>query len=119
ELSESDVIKLVAEVISGATECDERVGHRARAIVRGGKGVAARALAVLSAAYSFGMRTGMVTHNPTAKVKAPKGESPGRFLTKEEWRRLGEAIDQTNGDAEPSAFIEAIMLLAMTGCRRS
>lgn len=119
ELSESRVVKFMADVVAGATECDERVGHRARAIVKGGKGVAARALAVLGAVYSFGMRTGAVAHNPTKEVKPPKGETPGRFLTKDEWARLGEAITAASSGGETPAFVDAILLLAMTGCRRS
>ena len=58
-LCETDVVNFVAAITQGVTRCDERVGFRARAIVKGGRGVAARTLAVLSAVYNFGIRKGL------------------------------------------------------------
>jgi integrase len=121
DVTESQIIQLVADIVAGVTHLDERVGHRARAIVKGGKGAAARSLAVLSAAYSFGVRTGMVASNPTIKVKAPTGEAPGKYLTTEEWSRLGTSLLELRAEAVDSslAFADAVLLLALTGCRRS
>jgi integrase len=77
-------------------------------------------LAVLSAVYNFGMRKQIVHANPTKNVKSSKGKAPGRYLTKEEWSRLGEALLYYNGgDGETNMFANAITLLALTGCRRS
>ncbi|MFZ3327986.1 MAG: tyrosine-type recombinase/integrase [Methylocella sp.] len=118
-LDETHVVNFVADVTRGATHCDLKVGHRARAIVKGGKGVAARALAVLSAVYTFGIRKGVVHANPTKNVKPSKGKVPGRFLTKAEWSRLGEAMRSYGGDVGANVFVDAINLLALTGCRRS
>jgi integrase len=118
-LTESAVVKFVADVAGGATSCDEKVGFRARAIVSGGAGVAARALAVLGAVYNFAIRKGLVEANPTKNVKAPKGKTPGRFLTKDEWGRLGEALKAFKTEAGGSVFVDAITLIALTGCRRS
>jgi integrase len=121
-LQEADVVRLVADIMSGATRRDQKTGDRGRSIVKGGKGgkgVAARSLAVLSAAYQFGIRAGLVIQNPTKNVKAPRGAAPGRFLTVEEWGRLGIALSAMRQQAATPAFIDAISLLAMTGCRRS
>lgn len=118
-LTESDVVRFVADVAGGVTSCDERVGFRARAIVSGGNGVAARTLAVLSSIYTFAIRRGLAEANPTKNVKAPKGRTPGRFLTKDEWGRLGEALQAFEGEAGGSRFSDAITLIALTGCRRS
>jgi integrase len=117
-LDEAHVVHFVADVTRGATACDVKLGHRARAIVRGGTGVAARALAVLSAVYAYGIRKGVVDANPTKNVKPPKGKSPGRFLTKDEWSRLGEALQAFGGDVDANLFVDAINLIALTGCRR-
>ena len=57
-LNEKDLARFVSEVISGETKRDVRTGTRKRSIVRGGKGVAARALAVLGAAFTFGVPPG-------------------------------------------------------------
>jgi integrase len=118
-LDETHVVNFVADVTRGATHCDLKVGHRARAIVKGGRGVATRALAVLSAVYTFGIRKGVAHANPTKNVKPSKGKSPGRFLTKAEWSRLGEAMRSYGGDVGANVFVDAINLLALTGCRRS
>ena len=118
-LSETHVVNFVADVTLGVTRCDEKVGFRARAIVKGGRGVAARALAVLRAVYNFGIRKGLMDTNPTKNVKAPKGKSPGRFLTEDEWSRLGEAMRFFGGHVGANVFVDAIKLIALTGCRRS
>ncbi len=117
-LCETDVVNFVAAITQGATHCDEKVGFRARAIVKGGRGVAARTLAVLSAVYNFGIRKGLVDANPTKNVRPPRGKAPGRFLTKEEWGRLGQALREFGGDTGASVFVDAINLIALTGCRR-
>ncbi|HEY8008758.1 MAG TPA: tyrosine-type recombinase/integrase [Methylocella sp.] len=117
-LSETDVVNFVAAITQGVTHCDEKVGFRARAIVKGGRGVAARTLAVLSAVYNFGIRKGLIDANPTKNVRPPKGKAPGRFLTKDEWGRLGKALREYGGDAGANIFVDAINLIALTGCRR-
>lgn len=117
-LCETDVVNFVAAITQGVTRCDERVGFRARAIVKGGRGVAARTLAVLSAVYNFGIRKGLIDANPTKNVRPPKGKAPGRFLTKDEWGRLGEALRGVGNDASANVFVDAINLIALTGCRR-
>jgi integrase len=118
-LSELDVVLFVAKVVHGETRRDERTGPRGRAIVRGGRGTASRVLSVLGAIFSFGMRLGLVPANPTKNVKAPKGKAPGRFLSEEEWVRLGAAMTEAREKISNTAFIDAINLIALTGCRKS
>ena len=118
-LSELDVVLFVAKVVRGETRRDERTGPRGRAIVRGGRGTASRALSVLGAGFSFGMRLGLVPTNPTKNVKAPKGKTPGRYLSEEEWARLGAAMSEARVKISNAGFIDAINLIALTGCRKS
>jgi len=118
-LSETDVVLFVAKVVRGETKKDERTGPRGRAIVRGGKGVASRALSVLGALFSFGVRLGLVPTNPTKNVTAPKGKAPGRFLNGDEWDRLGAAMSEARATMPNAVFIDAINLIALTGCRKS
>lgn len=54
--------------------------------------------------------------NPCRGVKRYKEEKKERYLTEEEYRRLGEALDGYSG--EPEA-VHAIRLLMLTGCRLS
>jgi site-specific recombinase XerD len=118
-LTESQIVVFVAKVVRGETKKDERTGPRGRAIVRGGKGVASRALSVLGALYSFGIRLELVATNPTKNVTAPKGEAPGRFLNDDEWVRLGAAMSEARSKMPNPGFIDAINLIALTGCRKS
>jgi integrase len=118
-LSELDVVLFVAKIVRGETRRDERTGPRGRAIVRGGKGIASRALSVLGAMFSFGVRLGLVPANPTKNVKAPKGAVPGRYLSNEEWARLGAVLTDARARVPNNGFIDAINLIALTGCRKS
>jgi integrase len=118
-LTESEVVVFVAKVVRGETKKDERTGPRGRAIVRGGNGVASRALSVLGAMFSFGVRLGLLPTNPTKNVIAPKGKAPGRFLTGEEWVRLGAAMSEARATMPNAGFIDAVNLIALTGCRKS
>jgi integrase len=115
---ESDhVADFVAKVSRGETKKDERLGPRRRAIVRGGKATAARALSVLAAIYAFGIKRGFVKSNPATGVKAPKSHERGQFMTAEQWACLGRAM--ASGATRSRSFVDAIRLLALTGCRRS
>lgn len=118
EISEPDVVRFVAQVLRGETRVDLKLGPRRRAVVRGGPGIAARSLAVLGAVFSFGIRLKLVTHNPTKGVKAPRSRTPGRFLTHNELVRLGRVLQEYRPQSR-DGFVEAIIVLALTGCRRS
>lgn len=116
-LDANKIAGFVNQVSNGETKIDERLGPRRRAIVRGGKATAARALSVLAAIYAFGIKHELVAMNPAKGVKAAKGNTPGRFLTREEWRRLGQAMALRKSRSR--SFVDAVHLLALTGCRRS
>jgi hypothetical protein len=79
-VTETEVVKFVADVTQGVTRCDEKVGFRARAIVRGGRGVAARALAVLSAVYSYGIRKGASGCEPNKECQTSERQVARQVL---------------------------------------
>ncbi|MEO1986753.1 MAG: integrase arm-type DNA-binding domain-containing protein [Martelella sp.] len=109
----------------------------------GKKTTANRVLAVLSAAYSWGGKNGIVPpdHNPCKGIEKFKEQGRERFLSIEEinrlWRTLDEAVttglpyhvDETKTKAKhapkpenritifDSSPIAAIKLLILTGCR--
>jgi integrase len=116
-LNSNAIADFVGSVSNGETKDDIRMGPRGRAIVRGGKATAARVLSVLAAIYEFGIKRGFVKSNPAKGVKAPKTNAAGRYLTAEQWMRLGQAMSRDS--IQSRAFIDAIRLLALTGCRRS
>ena len=118
-VTRTDVARFQSDVAAGKTAKDERTGTRGRAIVTGGKGIASRALAVLSAMMTFGEGRGIVSGNPTKGVKPFRGRKTERFLTDPEVGILGEALVAMEGDGSlPPVSSAAIKLLLLTGARR-
>ena len=83
-LTQADVARFQSDVAAGRTAADEKTGFRGRAIVKGGKGTAARSLAVLAAMLQFGVGRGLLPSNPGRGVKPYKGEKKERFLSEAE-----------------------------------
>ena len=58
--------------------------------------------------------------NPCLHVKRFREEKRERFLSAEEFRRLGRALDEIlEDDSETRSAVTAIRLLMLTGCRHS
>ena len=85
-----------------------------------------RALAVLSKMFSLACAWGLVADgtNPCKGVRKYKEKKRERFLTRVEYRRLGQALAEAEADAEASIegavspyAIAALRLLMLTGCR--
>jgi site-specific recombinase XerD len=92
--------------------------RRPGSIPRGGSGVAARAVALLSTIMAFSVSRHIRPDNPARGIKLPKSRKMDRFLSAGEIGRLASALqDEANatGNVFPSA---AVKLLLLTGCRR-
>ena len=90
--------------------------HRLRDTPR----AANRALMVLSKMFSLAAAWGLVTEgsNPCRSVRKYRERKCERFLTRDEYRRLGAIL--TEAEADDSAWpyaIAALRLLILTGCR--
>ena len=59
--------------------------------------------------------------NPCRSIDKYRQHRHERFLSEEEYRRLGKALDEVDGGAGGAspAAVAALRLLALTGCRRS
>ncbi len=112
------VEKLLREVTAGKTATDEKTGHRGRAIVKGGKGTATKAVALLSAVFNFAIDRGLCTDNPAQGVKTFKTKNSERFLSAEELSRLGEALSGAEKEGANPYATAAIRLLALSGARK-
>ena len=81
-----------------------------------------RTVDVLAKMFRLGEAWGVVPagRNPCRSVRRYREHRRDRFLTPEEYRRVGEALDEAeaDGSAMPSA-IAAIRLLLLTGCRKN
>lgn len=127
QVLKGDVEKLLREVAAGSTATDEKTGVRGRAIVTGGKGVANKAIILLSAIMNFGVEKGLRPDNPAKYTRDPRGKgiklykngSSERFLNATELSRLGEALAGAEKEGANPFAIAAIRLLALTGARKS
>ena len=88
--------------------------------LRGTPGAANRAVGVLSGMFSLAETWELLPpgKNPCRAVRPYKMRRRERFLTDEEFRRLGGALKDADGSVWPPA-LAAIRLLMLTGCRRS
>ena len=85
-----------------------------------------RALSVLSKMFSLAAAWGLVPDgtNPCKGVRKYREKKRERFLTRDEYRRLGQALVEAEADAEAGIegavslyAITALRLLMLTGCR--
>ena len=113
-----DIEQMMRDVKAGKTAKDEKTGSRARIIVRGGVAAAARAARDLSAVFAFAIRRELAMQNPCAAVKKPANQKRTRFLTLDEMKRFGEALDALEADGANARAIAIMRLWALTGCRR-
>lgn len=116
-LERRDVDRFLKDVADGKTATDERTKARGRAIVRGGRGTANKAVALLSAVMSFAVDRRLVDINPVLGVKKYREGRKERYLSSDEMKRLGDALEGAKGRELPGA-LTAIRLLALTGARR-
>ncbi|HXP73661.1 MAG TPA: tyrosine-type recombinase/integrase [Stellaceae bacterium] len=118
-LTPADVARFQTDIAKGKSATDIKTGFRGRAIVEGGKGIAARTLAVLAAMLQFGVARGALETNPAKGVRPFKGEKKVRFLSESEVSRLADTLNALRAERMVSpAALAAIRLLLLTGCRK-
>lgn len=119
DLTPGDVEKFVSDVSRGKTSRDERVGMRARIIVRGGEGAARKVVRDLSAVLSFATRRGLLSINPCATAAVRKIDNKRqRYLNIEEITNLGTALEKLATEGVNPKALDIVRLWALTGCRR-
>lgn len=128
EIDEGDITTFVRDVSAGKTARDEwvvdtKTGKRKRIIVRGGEGAARKVVRDLSAVYSFlktHKRKTRVTHNPVEDASVRKTDNKRtRFLSMEEVKRLGAALDACEAGGANAKAVNIARLWALSGCRRN
>ena len=128
EIDEGDITTFVRDVSAGKTARDEWIvdpetGKRKRVIVRGGEGAARKVVRDLSAVYSFlktHKRKTRVTHNPVEDASVRKTDNKRtRFLSIEEVKRLGAALDAVEAAGANAKAVNIARLWALSGCRRN
>jgi integrase len=115
----ADVERMIADVGAGRTARDERSGPRTRIIVRGGAGAARKVASDLSAVFAFAVRRGLASGNPARLADKPAEGRRETYLTLDDVRRLGAALERVEADGANPMAVNIIRLLVLTGCRRN
>jgi integrase len=121
ELTQADIARFQIDVAKGRTATDFRTGKpRGRAIVKGGRGAAARSLGVLATMLQFGVNQRLLAANTARGVPLLRGEKKERFLSDAEVARLGDTLVVMGHESSVNPLMAAaIKLLLVTGCRKS
>jgi len=117
----ADIERMMIDVKNGTTASSRPKDQRrpAGSLPKGGPGVAAQCVALVSTLFSFAITRGMRSDNPARGIKKPPVRKMERFLSEEEIGRLATALQvesEKSRNPYPSA---AITLLMLTGARRS
>ncbi|MGQ0532106.1 MAG: tyrosine-type recombinase/integrase [Caulobacteraceae bacterium] len=87
--------------------------------VKGGEGTANRSLSLLSTILSFAVREEIIDRNPCFGVERSAGHMRERFLSPQEFGKLGEVIARAETEGANPHGIAIIRLLALSGARKS
>jgi len=121
KLTAEDAKKARREIIAGKTAREEKVGWRARSIVRGGEGAARQSIRLLSAAFNWAVEEGLIAGNPVRGVKT--GSDGVRNIVmrdSDDYRRLFSTLNAMVSENRLRAPVADIFrIIALTGARRS
>lgn len=117
DLTRADARNFMHLVRDGVTAASIKTGKHGRANVKGGVGTAKKALSLLSAIYTYAINSDLVDDNPCRYVERPADNKRERFLTAEEFGRLGQALKSARASGLSISFAGAIEFLLLSGCR--
>lgn len=118
EIGSGDVAKFMHDVAQGKTALDIKVGPRARAIVRGGKGTATRTVGLLGGIFSYAVQVGFADANPVLGVKRYPDRKNERFLSLPEIAVVGRALESIEKTEGNKVAVAILRMLLLTGARR-
>ena len=118
DLTQADIARFQTDIAAGRSKADVKTKARGQAMVSGGRGTAARSLAVLGGMLEFAVKRNVIRANPARGVPLFKLEPRERFLSELEIAALADAITTLAAQGTLSRCA-AIRLLLLTGCRKS
>jgi integrase len=133
EITSVDISQFLRDVATGKARRNVKTGKHGRSIVRGGKGAATRTVRLLSGVCTYAQNQGYLKQNPCRGAQLYRDKRSERFLSNQEFGRLGGALrvaetagiprklsaGKPEGPAEVFSphVIAAFRLLMFTGCR--
>lgn len=120
DVTATDVRRVLHDIATGKTRADVKTKKlRGRARVTGGRGTATRTIGLLGGIFAYAVERGLRSDNPVRGIKRFADKKNERFLSGDELRRLGDALEAAEADGTSKTAIAAIRFLALSGCRKS
>ena len=118
DVTSTDVRTFQRDVTAGKTAADVKTKARGRAIVTGGRGAATRTLGLLGAIMEYAVGLGYRSDNPVRGVRREADRKRKIRPDDEGYRRLGTRLAAAERAGIRWQAVDAIRLIALTGCRR-
>ncbi len=119
DITKRDIERVMNAVRTGKTAVNEKSkNNRGRVIVTGGPTAANRVVSLLGSIFTYAIKQGIRDDNPVVGVEKPADKKRDRVLSPEEYKRLGNALDQLESQGANKIALRAFRVLALTGCRR-
>ena len=117
-VTRSDVRKFMEAIAGGETKREAKTAKkRGKSILRGGKGVATRAVGLLGAIFAYAVEQGMRTDNPAHGVRKFAENKRERRISDDEYKALGKALDAAEAAKIWPPAVAAARFLTVTGWR--
>src|SRR5262245_64305869 len=107
DLTTPDIARFMRSVAAGKTADDIKTCLRGRAIVKGGRGTAARTVGLLGGILSFAVSEGLIPANPARGIKRPADGRRQVRLSTEEYALLGHTLEDAQAHGENVSSIAA------------
>lgn len=118
DVTKVDINRFIRDVASGKTAKTEKTKKlRGKSVVKGGSGTATRTTGLLGGILSYAVSDGIIESNPVDGVRRPADRRRTRRLTPEEYRKLGQALNEALADDEAPQVVDGAWLIALSGCR--
>ena len=118
-LNKQIIEKMILDITNGKTaKIVKSDKSRGVSKVSGGRATAKRVFETLSSILTFAERRDLINGNPAIGIPKPKLKAKEVFLTIEEYKELGKAFEVAQKLKFNQVSIDALKLLALTGCRK-
>jgi site-specific recombinase XerD len=118
DVSSGDIRAFQHDVTAGKTAVDVKTGPHGRATVKVGRGAATRTLGLLGATIQYAIEREYRADNPVRGVRREADQKRRVRLYEVGYRRLGKRLAAAERAGMRWQALEAIRLIALTGCRR-
>jgi integrase len=116
-LTSAAMQRMTDAIAAGKTAGTFKTKTRAKAVVEGGAGTAARVVELLGGVWSWAEKRGLVNGaNPARGVETHRGEAKDRVISPGELAAFGAVLRER--EALYPAAVAALRLIALTGLRR-